>query len=221
MVAVRGQPLLGHIVAAYNGAGIKRITVVRGYRPEAFDLPALTYVDNPDYADTSELVSLSVALGADPDDSRDLVVSYGDVIFKRYILEAIEEPDADFVVAVDTDWRDSVNRGRAADYVRCSQPHSRRAFYQPVWLEAAGEDLPEAEIHGEWMGFLRVAAPALPRLRAVVAAMAADPGNRRAKLHQLLAELVRRGEKVRVVYTTGHWLDVDSLDDVVAAGSFA
>jgi phosphoenolpyruvate phosphomutase len=221
MVAVRGQPLLGHIVAAYNGAGIKRITVVRGYRPEAFDLPALCYVDNPDYADTSELVSLSVALAADPDDSCDLVVSYGDVIFKRYILEAIEEPEADFVVAVDTDWHDSVNRGRAADYVRCSQPHSRRAFYQPVWLEAAGENLPEDEVHGEWMGFLRVAAPALPRLRAVVEAMAAEPANRKAKLHHLLAELVRRGEKIRVVYTTGHWLDVDSLDDVVAAGSFA
>jgi phosphoenolpyruvate phosphomutase len=51
--------------------------------------------------------------------------------------------------------------------------------------------------------------------------MAAEPANRRAKLHHLLAELVRRGERVRVVYTTGHWLDVDSLDDVVAAGSFA
>lgn len=34
-------------------------------------------------------------------------------------------------------------------------------------------------------------------------------------------ELVRRGHSVRVVYTTGHWLDVDSLEDVLAAGSFA
>ena len=41
MVEVRGQPLLAHIVAAYNAAGIKDITVVRGYLPEAFDLPAL------------------------------------------------------------------------------------------------------------------------------------------------------------------------------------
>jgi phosphoenolpyruvate phosphomutase len=221
MVAVRGKPLLGHIVAAYNEAGIKRISVVRGYRPEAVDLPALAYVDNPDYADTSELISLALALAADPDDSRDLVVSYGDVIFKRYILEAIAEADADFVIAVDTDWRDSVNRGRAADYVQCSQPHSRRSFYQPVWLERAAEDLAEDRIHGEWMGFLRVAAPALPRLRAVVAELAADPANRLAKLHHLLSTLVARGERVRVVYTTGHWLDVDSLDDVVAAGSFA
>jgi hypothetical protein len=26
---------------------------------------------------------------------------------------------------------------------------------------------------------------------------------------------------VRVLYTTGHWLDVDSLEDVIAAGSFS
>jgi phosphoenolpyruvate phosphomutase len=46
------------------------------------------------------------------------------------------------------------------------------------------------------------------------------PENRRAKLHQFLDELVRRGHQVRVIYTTGHWLDVDSLDDVLAAGTF-
>jgi phosphoenolpyruvate phosphomutase len=71
------------------------------------------------------------------------------------------------------------------------------------------------------MGFLKVSARALPRLRSVVAAMAAQPANRRAKLHHLLTELVNRGEKIRVVYTTGHWLDVDSLADVLAAGRFA
>ena len=31
---------------------------------------------------------------------------------------------------------------------------------------------------------------------------------------------LRKEKSVRVVYTTGHWLDVDSMDDVVAAGSF-
>lgn len=220
MVNVRGQPLLSHIVTAYNSAGIKRITVVRGYRPEAVDLPALTYVDNPDYADTSELISLARALAADPEDSLDLHVSYGDVIFRRYILDILAEAEDDYTIVVDTEWRDSVNRARAADYVRCSQPHSRRAFYHPVWLERAGEDLPEGEIHGEWMGFLKVASGALPRFRHVVAELAADPVNRRAKLHHLLEALVARGEKVRVIYTTGHWLDIDSLDDLVAAGSF-
>ncbi len=221
MVKVRGRPLLSHIVSAYNAAGIKRINVVRGYLPGAVDLPALTYTDNPDYADTGELVSLALALDADPDDSMELYVSYGDVIFKRYILDALGESDDELAIVVDTEWRDSVNRGRAADYVVCTQPHSRRTFYQPAFLECVAEDVPEDRIHGEWMGFLRVSSPALPRFRAAVAELAADPANRLAKLHHLLSNLVERGERVRVHYTTGHWLDVDSLEDVVAAGSFA
>ena len=113
-----------------------------------------------------------------------------------------------------------MNRGRAADYVSCSQPHSRRDFYQRILLCSAGEELPEAEINGEWMGLLKVSGDAMPRLRAVVARLLADPANRRAKMHHLLAELVHSGEEVRVIYATGHWLDVDSLDDLVAAGSF-
>jgi phosphoenolpyruvate phosphomutase len=71
------------------------------------------------------------------------------------------------------------------------------------------------------MGFLRVSATALPRLRQIVSTMIATAGNEKAKLHHLLAELVHQGENVRVIYTTGHWLDVDTLDDVVSAGKFA
>jgi phosphoenolpyruvate phosphomutase len=224
MVEVRGQPLLSHIVSAYNAAGIKRITVVRGYMPQAVELPGLAYVDNTEYADTGELVSLARALEADAGsaaDVGDLYVSYGDVIFKRYIIDNLAEPVDDFVIVADTDWRESVNRGRAADYVTCTEPHSRHAFYRDIYLVRCAEDITEADCHGEWMGFLRVGAKALPRFRAVVREMAAHGENRRAKLHQLLTDLVRRGEKIRVVYTTGHWLDVDSLADVLAAGRFA
>jgi len=230
MVEVRGQPLLGHIVTAYNASGIKDISVVRGYRPEAVNLPALKYVDNPDYADTSELLSLDRALKAAADDGTaahgdltqgDLYVSFGDVIFKRYILDSLAEAEADFVIAVDTDWSESVNRGRAADYVSCSEPYSRHTFYRDVTLAAAGEELADNQIHGEWMGLLRVSANRLAEFTELVGEMAAEPANRQAKLHHLLDELVRRGQTVRVVYTIGHWLDVDSLDDVLAAGSLA
>jgi phosphoenolpyruvate phosphomutase len=221
MVEVRGEPLLGHIVSAYNGAGIKNITVVRGYFAEAVNLPSLNYVENPDFADTGELWSLAAALRADADNGSDLLVSYGDVIFKRYILDSLAEPADEFVIIVDTEWRESVNRDRAADYVRCSEAHSRRDFYREIYLEQAGETLPEDQRHGEWMGLLKVAASAMPAFREIVVELAAAPENRRAKMHNLLAELVGRGHRVRVIYTTGHWLDVDSLDDILVAGSFA
>jgi len=221
MVEVQGKPLLSHIIGAYNASGIKRICVVRGYAAEAVDLQGVAYVDNPDYADTGELVSLHRALEADDDDSRDLYISCGDVIFKRYILESLAEHDEDFAIAVDTDWRESVNRGRAADYVSCSEPHSRRAFTSRVLLQTAGEELSDTDIHGEWTGVMRVRAKALPALRQGVGEMASDPANAKAKLHHLLARLAADGEEIRAVYTTGHWLDVDSVEDVIAAGSFS
>ncbi len=221
MVEVRGKPLLGHIVSSYHGAGIKQIHVVTGFGADGFDLPSLNYIHNPDYAETGELVSLHCALDEIKDDEFDLYLSFGDVIFKRYIVDGLAEPDADFVIAVDADWQASVNRSRAADYVTCSEPNSRHAFYHPVSLQQAGEDIADDQRHGEWTSHLRVAASALPRFRERVAAMAQDPVHRRTKLHHLLSELVAAGETIRVVYTTGHWLDVDSLEDLVAAGSFA
>jgi phosphoenolpyruvate phosphomutase len=50
--------------------------------------------------------------------------------------------------------------------------------------------------------------------------MLTDKANRQAKLPDLLNRLTDNGSQVRVLYTTGHWLDIDSLDDVVTASNF-
>jgi phosphoenolpyruvate phosphomutase len=39
-------------------------------------------------------------------------------------------------------------------------------------------------------------------------------------MNQLFNRLVAEGNSIRVVYTTGHWLDVNHVDDLVLAGSF-
>ncbi|MGI9264932.1 MAG: phosphoenolpyruvate mutase, partial [Gammaproteobacteria bacterium] len=213
--------ILGHIVDTYRAAGIREAIVVRGYRKDQINLPGLIYANNEQHDSTGELVSLSEGLKATDDNSQALVVSYGDVLFNRYILQILEVEGEDFVIAVDTDWQDSVNKNRAADYVSCSEPYSRSAFYHRVLLKEIGEDLAPQGVDGEWMGFLRVAATAMPRFRQAVSAMIAAPGNEQAKLHHLLTQLLRQGESIRVVYTSGHWLDVDTLDDVISAGKFA
>jgi NDP-sugar pyrophosphorylase family protein len=57
-------------------------------------------------------------------------------------------------------------------------------------------------------------------VRAVLDGMHAEPRNRTAKVPALLNRLASSGHAVRVVYTSGNWLDVDSLDDVVNAAGF-
>jgi phosphoenolpyruvate phosphomutase len=222
MVKIGERPLLEHIIRGYGASGVTAISVVRGYCKEAVNLSGIEYVDNDDYETTGELVSLNLALDAVDTANEDLVVSYGDVVFRRYILDALIESGDDFVIAVDAGWRDSVNRERIADYVTCSMPNSRRAFYKPVRLCRMAEDITPVMTHGEWVGMLKVSRDAIPRLSDATKSIIqrSDGSGRSAKMLDLFNELVSRGENVRVLYTTGHWLDVDSVQDVVAASSF-
>jgi phosphoenolpyruvate phosphomutase len=219
MVRVGDRPLLAHIAASYRSTGIDDITVVRGYRKEVVNLADLHYVDNDDYADTGELHSLWKGLNS-REWPNGVVVSYGDVLFRKYVLEYLREVGDELVIPVDTRWQDSVNRGRDVDYVNCSLPYSRTHYNRPVLLRKMTGDLPEGDIHGEWMGLVYISSNALPAVRAVLDGMHAEPCNRTAKVPALLNRLASSGHAVRVVYTSGNWLDVDSLDDVVNAAGF-
>ncbi len=224
MIVIRGKPLLAHIAENYNLAGIKKLVVVRGYMKHAVDVPGLDYVDNDRYESTGELVSLKHALDHLGDHNgelgTDMVVSYGDVLFNKYILSLLEEPGEDFVVTVDADWVNSRNAGREADWAVCSHPNSRGTFSTNVSLKRLSDDIQEANIHGEWMGFLKVSAKGFAIVKTALDELLSNPEQQQFKMPDLINMLIEDGNIVRVIYTTGHWLDIDTVQDLVAAGNF-
>ena len=220
MVKVQGVPILSHIVDAYNAVGIKDILVVRGYKKEAVNLPNLTYIDNLEFAETGELASLSQALQSRKGRFQPTIVSYGDVLFNKYIPQALCQEQDDCVIFVDSNWRDQSSYARLGGFAECSVPNSRKAFNAKIHLKQLGRTVPEASIHGVWMGFLKLSSGAANQVNDLLLSMLADPANRRAGIPELLQELLKRDVPVRVLYTVGHWLDVNSLEDVVQAGNF-
>ncbi len=223
MVALCGHPILAHIVECYNSLGVKDVLVVRGYHKERVNLSNVTYADNDDYATTGEVASLAAGLAAlDPaeDAEKDLVVSYGDVLFRKYLLQLLLDSEAGFTVVVDVNWQESVNADRFADLVTCSEPCSRRLFGGQVELREMSSDLPAERVHGEWNSLFKASGERISVLRETVAELMAQPKHRAAKMSHLLNALVARGETVSVIYTTGHWLDIDSVEDLIRAGQF-
>lgn len=220
MVKIQGTPILAHIVDAYNAVGIKDITVVRGYKKEAVTLPNLTYLDNNDFAETGELDSLHKALVARKGLTKDLIISYGDVLFNKYIPQALCQENEDFVVFVDSDWQSQSSYDRLGGFAECSLPNSKKAFNTKIYLKQLGDMVSRGHTHGVWMGFLKVSPTGSAKLQTILATMMADPANRKAGIPHLLQELLNRQEPIRVLYTVGHWLDINSLDDVIQAGNF-
>jgi phosphoenolpyruvate phosphomutase len=220
MVEVDGEPLLGHIASTFKSAGVHRIHVVRGYRKEAVALGGLAYVDNDRHETTGELYSLALALEAIGPGEGALYVCYGDVLFRRHALELLADADAELSIVVDANWQESANLGRHADFVSCSSPPSRRSFAEPVLLRRVDASLPPSERHGEWIGLLKIAARSLGAVRELTSELVGAAGGERAQLSALVNRLVAAGLEVRVAFTAGNWLDVDSLYDVIQAGKF-
>jgi phosphoenolpyruvate phosphomutase len=220
MVSIRGVPILSHIVDAYNTVGIKNIAVVRGYKKEAVNLPNLAYVDNDEYAATGELGSLLKALQAKDSHDQEIIISYGDVLFNSYIPQALLQEKEDFVIFVDSHWQEKTSYTRLGGFAECTAPNSRKAFNTQIHLKQLGTAIPSDRIHGVWMGFLKISATGASQLQELLPQLLAAPENRKAGMATLFQELLKQHQPIRVLYTVGHWLDINNFDDVVQAGSF-
>ena len=221
MVDIAGRPLLGHIADTYRSIGIKDITVVRGYIKEKVDLTSLNYVDNDEFATTQEVYSLYQARD---NLTGNVIISYGDVLFRKYIPQQLAETesDADFAIIADANWKESRNIGRLTDYVVCSEPNSRSAFYHKIKLTDITNDGSHESIHGEYMGFLKLSPRGAGILKDELELLAVNDRDtlRKIRVPDLIKILLEKDHEFHCLYTTGHWLDVDSVDDVVAAGNF-
>jgi len=220
MVPIAGKPILGHILDAYRSANVRDLVVVRGFAKEAVNLPGATYVDNDAYATTGEVASLATAKTALEGGA--CLVSYGDVVFKRHVLDELLDAEGDFVIAVDSlpaQEQPKDAKPRRADWAICSEAHSRKTLLGNVALKdmATAPDTPG--ITGEWTGILKTSAAGGKVIADLLEKL---PAGDLAKLSMpdLLRRLVKDGKTVRVVYSRGGWLDVNTLGDVVKGGAF-
>ena len=221
MIDVRGQPLLRRLCGTLRECGVGDITVVRGYRKEAIDVPSIATVDNDAYETTGEAASLACAIDRL---QGPCVVSYGDILFRRHLLDALLAAEGDVVVAVDALQRGKADLDpeRVTDLVGCSRRHTGDYLEDeaPVWLRRIGNDLAPAEADGEWIGLAKLSARGAALVAAELEAMRADGSLARASLLEMLSRLIAAGHPIGVVYVLGGWLDVDDAFDLARARNF-
>ena len=219
MIEAAGKPIISRIINAYNSSGIKSIFVVRGYRPEAFNLPNISYCDNEDYGTSGEVLSLSIAL-SEIDKDQDIIISYGDVLFKKYVSLMLLEDSSDFSIVADTNWKHNSDGTRESDFVKCTERPSRESLGKPVNLVSVNSGLlpADGDTDAEWMGMLKVKSDNreffLQKVEEIIKA------NSKAQIPDLINTILDSKKNVNVIYTSGHWIDIDSLEDLMKASYF-
>ena len=215
MLPVAGKPLLRWLVDGFKEQGINDITVVGGYRTDAIDTAGIKLVVNERYAKTGELASLACA--ADRLQAN-TVISYGDLLFRNYILRDLVESEAEFSVVVDSSQTQSANQS-VRDFAHCSADDNRDLFGQKVFLQRVSSDAQAPQ--GRWIGLLNVRGAGRERLQKTLAQLGTRADFDTLDMPALLNALIEDGAKIEVQYVHGHWRGVNDLEDFRRAGDFA
>ena len=221
MLPIAGKPLLRWLIDGFKKENINDITVVGGYRVDAIDPAGIRLVVNERYAQTDELASLACAIDGLESDT---VISYGDLLFRSYVLRDLVESKADFSVVVDSSSAD-VNNRTVRDFAYCTHGDDRGLFGTQVLLKRvlsrSEEPADEEEPQGRWIGMLNVSRQGLVKLKAVMASLAARPDFDSLDMPALLNALIADGARIEVLYVHGHWRGVNDLEDFRRAVDFA
>ena len=233
MLPIAGKPLIRWLVDAFKKESINDVTVVGGYRADAIDRAGVRLVVNDRYEHTGELASLACAVDALESDT---VISYGDLLFRSYVLRDLIESDAEFAVIVDSSPTDDNNR-TVRDFAYCSRRDDRGLFGTPVLLrrvfsaaDAANgaANAPDEEsgvsvgaAHGRWIGLLKVSHSGVTRLKQVLCELRGRSDFDTLDVPHLLNALIAHGAAIEVQYVHGHWRGVNDLEDFRRAADFA
>jgi phosphoenolpyruvate phosphomutase len=217
MVPIGGTPLLHRLVTQLRGAGIRRIVVVRGYAADQVQVADVEFVENDEFDGTGELLSLSKALDHLQGET---VISFGDILFRRHILNSLLAEQHDIAIAVDAAWDKSRLVNGYADYVTTSRPYSLRYEETDTFLTDIGPNLDRSSIHGEWIGLIKATARGSGAIKTALIELSSRPNFRNMRFDDLFKRLVQDKQPVQVLYITGQWLDVDDLDDLARAQAF-
>lgn len=218
MLSINGKPLLQRLVEEFKKQAVNQITVVAGYKAETINVGGIDLRLNRDFENTGELTSLICAEDAF---HNDMLIMYGDLLFRGYILNDLLDHDGDVVVVVDSSLQTAHISG-SPDYAYCSRPDDRSIFNQDIDLVrvCAQVESKYGQPSGRWIGMLKVRNRGREWLEQALAELKQGRDFNQLTMPDLLNYLVDTGKKVNVLYINGHWLDINVLDDVGRASDF-
>lgn len=207
LVSIGEETILARQVRLLSAAGVTRLVLSTGYAAEAVHaalagcpLP-VTFVHNPDFATTQNIVSLHRALGAVTEG--DVVKLDGDVVFTGALLPRVLRRSDGAVVAVD-------DRQPVRD-------EAMKVSARGGVAERFGKGIAPAEAMGESIGVEWFGERAREALSAAVAS-AVSAGRTDLYYEDVYADVVARGVQMACVGVGDlPWTEVDDPADLARA----
>ena len=101
LIEFGGKTILERLQKNFLDCGITDITLVVGYKKNKFNTKSFNIIENHEYDSSGIMHSLYTAKKKFTDD---VIISYGDIIFEKEILEKLIEAKEDIIAVIDKEW---------------------------------------------------------------------------------------------------------------------
>lgn len=219
MVALKGKPLLHHQLEALAQCGVQDadIALAAGYLQSALIAPGIVQYRNEYYASTNMVGTLFAAQDF-MQAGEELIISYGDIVYRPEVFQKLLATDGDLVVAADLDWYELWK-------IRMENPLDDAETFK---MDANGKvselgkkPNSRADAQAQYIGLIKIAGHKVADFIAHYHSLdktahydSKDFNN--MYMTSLIQNLIDHGWQVQAALINRGWLEVDSVEDLQA-----
>ena len=218
MVKLFGKSLLEWQIKVFRELGIQDISVVTGYKKELILFDDIKFYHNSDFENTNMVETLFCA---EKEICGPVIISYGDIIFQKSVVEKLIESNEDFSVVVDKKWRRYWDirfdnpLDDAESLILDSKNHIKEIGQKTTNFD---------EIQGQYIGLMKFSESATKVIREFYEKTQnfsrenKNPLNpnlpfRLSYMTDFLQGLINEKYKLKAVFIENGWLELDSMQD--------
>lgn len=219
MVELKGKPLLHHQLEVIEECGVNRkdIALAAGYLQEALVAPGIKQYRNEQYATTNMVATLFAAENF-MQTGEDLIISYGDIVYKPEVFKKLLATEGDLVVAADLGWYDLWK-------LRMDNPLDDAETFKMTQdgkvLELGKKPNKREDAQAQYIGLIKISGRKvtdfIQHYHAIDKAAEYDGKDfDNMYMTSLIQNIIDAGWDVRAALINRSWLEVDSVEDLEA-----
>jgi len=218
MVKLFGKSLLERQILTLRSSGISDIVVVTGYKSEKIQIPDLRYIKNQKYDQTNMIETLFCAKNELTDS---VIVSYGDIIYEKKVLEKLIDSRNNISVIVDEDW-EKYWKIRSNNPLEDAETLVMDSDFNIKEIGQKTNDL--RKIQGQYIGLMKFQNEGLVDLvrfyekSKILSRNNLNPLNpnlpfEKSYMTDLLHGMIKEGFSIKAILISNGWLEIDTVTD--------
>ncbi len=219
MVKLFGKPLIERQIEVFRNCNISDISVVTGYLHDKIKISNVRYFRNERYDNTNMVETLFCAQEIMNDST---IISYGDIIFEKNILEKLITAKDDFSVIVDKEWY----RYWKIRFMSPLDDAESLRIDKDGYITDIGQKINNIdEIMGQYIGLIKVQGDGIEFLKnfyeiskiewkkSGINPLNPNLSFEKSFMTDLLRGLIKNGYKIKSVPVENGWLELDTIHD--------